>query len=338
MKTLIVGGDFKEVPKSSSIINKLSSNFKDVTVINGGYPDNINTINLKNSDLIIWAPNIDNEIEKNYPRKETGSVLICSKVIHSDRTEIDAITRIFKMNGNAVIAIYPGEIYSFKLIDALGNLWYSGSNIEELSNIIIKLYNWTKESIRQPTKQENIEIFSNPNLEKLVFLNKIVADKFEISCGRFFGNTSTRCMKMFPSERCGNYILVSKRNVDKKRLSTDDFVNIYFDNETIFYSGENKPSVDTPIQANLYKEHPHINYMIHGHSYLKGYPFSKNYFPCGDLREFHEVNKYIKSKSGGINLINHGFLIYSDTIEELERIIMNMEFIERNISEEIVNI
>jgi len=337
MKTIIIGGDFKETPKASSVITKLSNNFYKPNIINGGTTEDIASIDISGNDLIIWAPNIDNELEKHYPKKDTGSVLICSKVIHSDRTELDAITRIFKMNGNAVVAISPGEKFNFKLIDALGNVWYNGDNINELSASIKNIYIWTKSSTRQKTKNRDFEESINSNLEKLVELNKIVADKFELSCGRFFGNSSTRCMKMFPSEREGDYILVSKRNVDKKRLTTDDFVNVWFDGETVFYKGNNKPSVDTPIQVNIYKNNPNINYMIHGHSYIKGFPFTKNYFPCGDLREFYEVNKYINSNTGGINLLNHGFLLYSETIEELEQLVSNLEFQERKIGEELAN-
>ena len=51
-------------------------------------------------------PNIDNEEEKQYPIKKKGSVLICSKVMREGYKPIDAISRIFKMQGNAVIAIY----------------------------------------------------------------------------------------------------------------------------------------------------------------------------------------------------------------------------------------
>ena len=336
MKTIIVGGDFKEIPKSSSVINKLSKCFENPTVYNGGKAEDINLINISGNDLIIWAPNIENEIEKNYPKKDTGSVLICSKVIHSERTEIDAITRIFKMNGNAVIALYPGEFFKFKLIDALGNVWYDGTDINELYNSIIRIYNWSKGSTRMKTiKDDSVKCkISLPELSKLVELNKIVADKFEINCGRFFGNSSTRCMKMFPSGREGDYVLVTKRNVDKKRITTDDFVSVFYDGEVLNYFGESKPSVDTPIHVNLYKNHPEINFMIHGHSYLEGFQYTQAYFPCGDLREFTEVTTHIKENTGGINLINNGFLIFSKTIEELETLVNNLKFVERNIGNE----
>ena len=107
MKTLIVGGNFGETPKKSKIIDLISNNFENYTIINGGtlseLPHEIN------SDLIIWMPNISNEENKQYPIKSIGNVLIVSKVIRDGYTKLDAISRIFKMNGNAVIAIYKED-------------------------------------------------------------------------------------------------------------------------------------------------------------------------------------------------------------------------------------
>ena len=306
--------------------------------------ENINFFSRENQNKLLCETikRYENEIEKNYPKKDTGAVLICSKVIHSERTEIDAITRIFKMNGNAVIALYPGEVFRFKLIDAIGNVWYNGSDISELSNSIVSIYSWSKNATRMKTIKSDFDSFqkngSLKNLKKLTDLNKIVAEKFEINCGRFFGNSSTRCMKMFPSKRNSVGIMVSKRNVDKKHLSVEDFVEVLFVDDIVYYRGDSKPSVDTPIQVNLYKNHPEINYMIHGHSYLEGFPYTENYFPCGDLREFNETTDYIKNHTGGINLINHGFLIYSKTIQGLETLVNDLRFIERNIgNEKIIN-
>lgn len=81
MKTLIVGGNFGEIPKSSSVINKISNEFTDEksTVVNGGLLSDLPLC--IEHDLIIWAPNISNESTKEYPQKSVGSVLICSKVM-----------------------------------------------------------------------------------------------------------------------------------------------------------------------------------------------------------------------------------------------------------------
>lgn len=339
INSLIVGGDFKNPPKQSSVINKIAAHFEG-ELINGGLPEEINNIDLSGKDLIIWAPNIDNEVAKHYPKKDIGSVLICSKVIREDRTDVDAIARIFKMNGNAVIAIYPGTTFTFKLIDALGNVWYEGTDIPEMCLAILNLYSWTKGSIRVRTNKTDFEFVGSCNdIEKLIDLNKIVADKFEVIGDRYFGNVSTRCAKMFPSARFNHeYILVSRRNVDKKRITAEDFVKVRYDGELVEYLGDNKPSVDTGIQSYLYLNNPHINFMIHGHTYVEGYPYTQRYFPCGDMREAHEIKDQLDSDGGCINLTNHGFLLFARTIDDLERVVMNMVFIPRKIGEEKVGL
>jgi hypothetical protein len=45
------------------------------------------------------------------------------------------------------------------------------------------------------------------------------------------------------------------------------------------YYGNKKPSVDTPVQLMIYQNAPAINYMIHGHYYVYGAPFTKSFYP-----------------------------------------------------------
>lgn len=332
MKTLIVGGNFGDIPKSSSVIKKLTSHFLDGTteIINGGtisdLPHDIN------SDLIIWAPNIDNESPKQYPKKSNGNVLICSKVMREGYTTMDAITRIFKMQGNAVIAIYPGVTgFKFQLIDALGNTWIDTDDISVLADTIKGLYTFTKESIRVGSKRVDVEgIERNDDLSEFIEVNKSLSEYIQTSCGeRFFGNLSTRCMKLFPSLKTKKGIFVSPRNVNKEHLTSEDmvFVEMHNGSNEIIYSGPNKPSIDTPIQLKLYEHNIQINYMIHGHAFVKGAPTTEHYYVCGDLREFDDVNKLINGQNYGIiNLKNHGFLIYGYSLEIIEMLIDNSEF------------
>lgn len=157
MKRLVVGGDFGTA-KKSTIAKALSTElFADI--FNGGTIEQIN--NAKNMivdyDLVVWMPNINNEVSKQYPIKKKGSVLICSKVLREGTTVGDAVARIFKMNANAVIAIDASkEHYVFKLIDALGNLWVETDMVDELGKAIEKLAWWTKHSIRKNCELDTI--------------------------------------------------------------------------------------------------------------------------------------------------------------------------------------
>ncbi len=338
-KTLIVGGDFGTAPKVSSITNKLAALFEGCETVNGGSLEDLKSAadNCSGFDLVLWIPNVSNEVEKYYPKKGRGAVLFCSKVLRKNRNEADAIARIFKMNGNAVIAISRTDnLFSFKLIDALGNKWADSSELSEIADKIKELTSWTQASVRTASTQSDFDFPDAPaELEKLISLNSIVADNFEAIGSRYFGNVSTRCMKMFPTMRLDSvYIIVSKRNVDKKRLTAQDFVKVRYQDK-IEYIGEAKPSVDTPIQLNIYRNFLRINYIIHGHGYIEGYAFTEHYYPCGDLREYEEFSRFLKDNSGIINLINHGFVIYANHIDDMEQLIEGMKFMERPIGNEI---
>lgn len=332
-KVMIVGGN-PDTEKRSKIIDILHNAF----LIN---KNDINSLELYNSrlpkdisgsNLIIWMPDISNEKPKDYPVKDKGAVLICSKVMRPGYGEFDAISRIFQMSGNAVIAIYTDNPKKaiFKLIDALGNTWCETADIQELYGAIIQFFEWTKTSIRKSLHNQpldklplNITDIFNKNseaLKKFIEINNILASSVQTAVGkRFFGNLSTRCMKLFPSTRSNDYIFVSPRNVDKLKLTTEDFIIINLSDFSYF--GERKPSVDTPIQCFLYNKYPEINFMIHGHAYLAGAPFTENYFPCGDMREAKEILSIWNDAPACINLKNHGFLITSKTLIEMEELI-----------------
>ena len=112
--------------------------------------------------------------------------------------------------------------------------------------------------------------------------------------------------------------------------------------ETVRYYGNRKPSVDTPVQLKIYQNAPRINYMIHGHYYVYGAPFTLNFYPCGDLREYTDLSQaialtYNKYAMGAINLQNHGFLLYSSNLEQLRELAEKSIFVKRHIGDEPVD-
>lgn len=271
--------------------------------------------------------------KKYIPRKKRGSILICSKVIRDKTTKYDAVSRIFKMNGNAVICIFKeDDIYSFELIDALGNTWGNKTtNLKDLTKNIKDFYNWScgqkRLSLQQKFVVEN----------EFVKLNKELSIKVQNSIGsRYFGNASTRCMKLFPSERNNDVFLFSTWNSNKEFLTEEDFVIVDVNfNESIYsFFGAKKPSVDTPIQIELYKKLKNINYMIHGHAFIKNCVYTNDYYPCCDLREYNSIIECIEDyevMNFEINLKNHGFLIGSNTINGIKTIINKIEIIQKEI-------
>jgi len=129
-------------------------------------------------------------------------------------------------------------------------------------------------------------------------------------------------------------VLVSPRNSNKESIQPEDMIVCSLSDENnVLYHNTNKPSVDSPIQLKLYDKFPKINFMIHGHAFIKNATITDDYRLCGDFREVESVSPIIELKDsfGYLNLKNHGFLIYSDTIENLEKIINSIEFFyERN--------
>jgi len=333
MRTIVVGGTWGTSPKKSSVIEKLASLLKSEEVYNG-----IGDISLfpnhPDGDLIIWMPDISNENKKHYPIKKPGAVLVCSKVMRDGYSKVDAVTRIFSMHGNAVIAVSRlGPVFCFELIDALGNTWFKGESIPELADAISLFYLFTKDAVRISSKwvKSDVQMIDDDyeSISKLLSINSTLKDSIMNQCGsRFFGNISTRCQNLFPTSRIKNGIYVSPRNCDKAKLAPEDMILCTMGNGTVLYHKEIdiKPSVDTPIQIGVYDERPRLNFMIHGHAFLKkgGYPFytreTENYCICGDMKEKDEILKIIPDgfNHGIINLRNHGFLAFSNELSNME--------------------
>ena len=345
MKTLIIGNRF------DNSVNDSFLNVSEIDIFDIFDTLSIDIVNPKGYDLIISEHPI-------YPTiKEKGTVLIC---FGNDNVG-ESSSKVYKIKANAVI-LNKDEIYD--LVDALGNLWCRTSDLVELLNNIFKLYEWTKSSIRKESLKSDsfipYDVVNIPELVKFCDIIRNVSNKVENERGgRYFGNASTRCSKMFPSIRNKyndnekwkhfQYILVSKRNISKEKIQPNDFVITQFGKSSesvgkILYYGDNKPSVDTPGQIYLYQDYPNINFMIHGHAYINTeflIPYTNKYCSCGDVREVNQIEKYVQHKDCDffiINLINHGFIIGTDTLERMEKIVNDSNFIYRNIGEEKVKI
>lgn len=154
----------------------------------------------------------------------------------------------------------------------------------------------------------------------------------DIKVERFLGNASLklppqigRCGKGMPSFKQDGMIFVSRRNVPKQFIELSDFVPVYMENGQLYYCGDSKPSVDTPVQIRLYDALPEIRYMVHTHSYIKFAPFTGYAIPCGAVEEvcavLGVVDKHFKSRTldrYAINMKGHGSIIMASTVEGLQ--------------------
>jgi hypothetical protein len=374
MRALIVGGVFTPMDKqptktsSSTIVDTLHEKLRDLyhyrcdSMPNGtlealkSATTNYSAptpFSVPHSDLIIWMPVVDNDENTVYPKKKQGATLIVSKVMRPEVTDtdlnnneviitpatttMDAISRIFKFHANAVITIDTSvpKQYTFTLIDALGNQWGKPTtDLTELTDNIHRFHEWNHHSVRRSITMPRD---TNPvEIDTLIEVTKQLSQECTKVQGRYFGNCSTRCQSL------SYLILVSKRNINKTFLTADDLVPVMLNvlGHTICFDND-KPSVDTPIQVRLYDIFPRHNFYIHGHAYVEDAPSTKEYYPCGDVREVESIHKLIMTHpkldadAGVMNLRNHGFFLYADSLTNLQLLANSIKFTAKPLNEAI---
>lgn len=370
MKILFCGGTFdNNGGEKSGIVRKaaeyLNTN-NEVTLYNGGFYEELNNIiqSVINYEVVIWWANVPNELEKIRNIKEINykAMLVTSKRnVKGKYSFQDMLGRMFTTKSNLCVEFTKDENkYNFMLFDPLGNVWAKTSEIKALMDSMVRRIEFLRSITRESTcsieensgalawyfnmfKQEmkkaegSKEFSGNKDFIALVhnYANVFARETFQTDdAERFLGNTSFRCPKGFPSFRDGKYIFVSRRNVNKKYITAEDFVPVFRENGQIYYYGDYKPSVDTPIQLRLYEKLPNINYMIHSHCYIEGAPVTDTCVPCGAIEEVDEIMKLIKDTEKDfyvINLKGHGSIMMSSDIEKLK----NIKIIGRKIPEQI---
>ncbi len=367
-KILFVGGTWNnEGGKPSKIVELFSKELKNIDLYNGGNYKDLNKIleSAINYDIVLWWPNIPNDLPKLKKVKEINYkiMLVSSKRNNNEYSFQELLQRSFESKSNLIIEFTKEEnIYKMRLFDPLGNVWYYGTNIKECSKELTTRLEFIKSIKRESTisdeenkgalawffndfKEEmynsNIKVKTPINEEFISIIKeyaiKLAMNTFQTTdVKKFLGNASLRCPKGFPSFRDKKYIFVSKRNINKEFITINDFVPVYEKDNKIYYCGDYKPSVDSPIQVKLYKYLKNINYMIHSHCYLKDAPYTKTPLPCGAIDEVNEIISAIKENYKSlnkhfykINLIGHGSIIMSNKLEKLK----DIEIISRNLPE-----
>jgi len=359
MKILFVGGTFDDNGgRPSSLAEKVAKSLKEcpdttVTLFNGGHFDTLESIletHTRDADAVLWWCSVPNDKPKIRDVKlyNPKTMLVTSK--RNDNQKYcfqELINRALGVKANLCVEFSrQDELFHMLLFDPLGNAWYDGTNIDELADALQNRIKYLKGITRQPCistgSQKEV-----PDNEKFFDVVKDYAEVFHNllhpaeDVTRFLGNSSfrelprTRCERGFPSFRSGENICVSRRNVDKRFIDKEHFVPVQQGLNSVLYSGDWKPSVDTPIQLKLYEALPNINYMIHAHVYVEDAPFTEHMVPCGGMEEVDEVLTAIQNTSSytedfyAINLVGHGCIVMSDDVEKLK----NLPFVARKLPE-----
>ena len=328
----IVGGTFdKNGGKPSHFISEMMT-LLDISGINGGDLATLE-IDFSFTSVLIWMPNIDNGEDKILPTlkvKYPHMLLIQSKRVDGGKyTDFDVIGRLLKSHSLLGISIDRSSgSYEFKLLDPLGNLHCKTNDLEVLCRTLRKrIYELTNMTRMGSKSVGEVNYFTiEPKFIEIVknFGQKFATFVNAINPNRLLGNASTRCMSGFPAVRENDRIFVSKRNVDKQSLSSEDFVESSLQDKYVEYYGDNKPSVDTPVQLLLFSYFPNIRYMIHGHVYVEGAPMTVSKIPCGFLEEILDIMVAIRDRNieeFSVNLRGHGCIMackdlaYFDTVK-----------------------
>lgn len=345
----LIGGTFGEEPKKSSIIKTMYSNivladdlyhYHSILYVNGGYLEELPRIlaSLEPYDTVLWFPNVSNDAEKVRNVKELypHKCLVVSKRNESNRYSMHhMVNQALQLHANLCVEFVPeGKVYKGRVFDPLGNVWCDYTlNISllawKLLKRVNKLSDVTRENVTEcgdylktPDESEFFELVK----EYAKVFHRLVDPEKEVK--RFLGNSSFRCDKGFPSFRSGQIrdaIFVSRRNIDKEFINKEGFVGamLGLDGKGTYFYGPNKPSVDTPIQLRLYKHFRNVNYMIHSHAYIEGAPITVTHYPCGSLEEVDEIIRTVPdpdTELAFVNLLGHGSLVMSKTVEGLKGI------------------
>jgi ribulose-5-phosphate 4-epimerase/fuculose-1-phosphate aldolase len=349
MKIIIVGGTFDDHGgKPSGLINKINLSFQNLgirtTLKNGGHFNNLETImnNISDENVVLWMANVPNDKEKFrdvkslYPKK----YLIMSKRNNGEYSFSQMINRALTQKANLMLEFQSGDNgFSMRVFDPLGSVWCDyTNNIDKVTVAIKERLDFIMNITRVPSHISDSVAPEVPDVPEFYALVKDYAEVFHAlvnpdnSVTRFLGNSSFRCQRGFPSFRQDDLIFVSRRNIDKRFIAKEGFVPTTLKDGEIYYWGEHKPSVDTPIQVRLYEALPNINFMLHSHVYLEDAPFTTHAVPCGALEEVEEVLNLIADKNVNyfeINLIGHGCIVFANTVEQIK----NLKYISRPMPE-----
>ena len=331
-----------------------------VTCNGGKWDELVSLMDLvEHQDIIIWMADCPNDKPKLVDQikvKNPKCILVISKNnIDNKYTPLHLIARMLKVKSNLMLEFGKTEnVYCARVLDPLGNSFglpfllkkpHFYTDIKVIADILYSRLYFLNSMRRVASTQlagevpivpDESEFFALAREQAEVFHDLIHADNT-----RFMGNLSFRCESGFPSFRVDDKIYVSKRNIDKREIDKNGFVPVLAGSGGVFYFGEHKPSVDTPVQLEIYNHFPNINYMIHSHVYVEdatGFNqmpvhFTGKVLPCGAIQEAQEIEMLFHNGFDGtkfaVNLRGHGSIVAGQTVKDLR----GYRFIAREIPE-----
>jgi len=337
-KTLYVGGTFdNNFGRSSKIADQVFKAINlDADYFNGGtYHDLEQALeSINNYNLIFWFADVPNDkpkLIKDIKKRNKKCVLVTSKRNTEGKYSLDDLVyHALNNKSNLFVEISKSKNnnrYQGRIVDPLGNIFLdSNDNFTLIGKVLGKrakeLSKYTRiGSKRVEVKEENKKVVI-PNEKEFFEIVKNYGERFHElihvhpnAVNRFLGNASYKKEGL---------IYVSRRNVDKRFIDPESFVLVNHHTKCpVEYFGDKKPSVDTPIQLKLYQFYENVNYMLHGHVYVKDAPMTNNVVPCGAIEEADEVIAKQMDPAAynfAINLRGHGSILFAKDLDFLKNV------------------
>ncbi|MCK9557054.1 MAG: class II aldolase/adducin family protein [Candidatus Cloacimonetes bacterium] len=317
-------------------------------IINGGKFDDLKNIDFTLYDTIFWFASVPNDKPKlvdNIKKINPFCMLVTSKrndgqngytlpqlIARALHTKSNLLVEFKRLPGSVTGTVFDplGNCYARKWITAFGvphveSFWSSWDLAAILIDRLKVLHTFRRKSSHKIG--EAIPVPDSVCKSGFFDLVREYANKFSelipTHTERFLGNTSFRCASGFPSFRDGKTVFVSKRNIDKRGIDKEGFVAMSDILDEVAYYGDNKPSVDAPIQVLLYRNFPRINFMIHSHTYVSYAVMTSTVIPCGAIDEVCEIQKIVPYRDCNwffINLRGHGSICAAENIDILQNI------------------
>ena len=315
-----------------------------INYYNGGNYDTLREAfsKAKDSQVVIWWANVPNDapiekLVKDIKQVNPRAILVISKNnLEGKYNWIDLIGQLLAAHAALGLVVENGTgKFVATVLDPLGNAYAFREPSTELVGVALgkrirKLLTFTR--VRSMRIGPSRPIEHNPDTADFCNIIRAHAERFHdlvhaANSTRFVGNAAYRCTKGgFPAFREDGRVFVSRRNIDKRDILPDGFVEIDTTiSDRLKYYGDNPPSVDAPIQRELFRLFPTVNYMIHAHVYLDTPLITSTRVPCGALEETEEIMAFktdldLALSSNGIamvNLLGHGCLVLATDYRKL---------------------
>jgi hypothetical protein len=336
MKLALVGGLFDDKGgRPSGYVRCLSEKLRAPGIFcNGGNWTTLEDLiddGFADAEAVLWFADVSNDrpklaglIKARWPKL----LLVTSKRnLDGAYSLSELLGRALKVKANLLVEL-TGERSRVEatVLDPLGSAFcMKETSVSAVAFVLLRRLERLQRFSRVPSKCVGPRI-EPPDEGTFYELVKAQAERFHaiihgVGHERMMGNASFRCARGFPSIRYNDLAFVSRRDVDKRYIGPEAFVAVELSpGDSVRYFGPDKPSVDTPIQVQLYRSYPRVRYMLHSHTYIDGAPMTAEPIPCGAIEEAHAIFSVVPDTDAAdfaVNLRGHGSIVLASKLDTL---------------------